>query len=70
MNKVTPFLYGIKMGVLYAAVSIILALVYYVTGLDGQAMIMSIINIVVNVVLLVYITKSDHGIKSYKKRTR
>ena len=58
MNKVTPFLYGIKMGVLYAAVSIILALVYYVTGLDGQAMIMSIINIVVNVVLLVYITKS------------
>ena len=51
MNKVTPFLYGIKMGVLYAAVSIILALVYYVTGLDGQAMIMSIINIVVNVVL-------------------
>ena len=58
MNKVTPFLYGLKMGVLYAGVSIMLALVYYVTGLDGQVTMSGIINMVVSVILLVYITKS------------
>ena len=58
MNKVTPFLYGLKMGVLYAGVTIMLALVYYVTGLDGQVTMSGIINMVVSVILLVYITKS------------
>lgn len=58
MNKVTPFLYGLKMGVLYAVATIMLTLVYYVTGLDGQMTMSSIINMVVSVLLLVYITKS------------
>ena len=58
MNKVSPVLYGLKKSLLYAAVSIIMTLIYFIIGIDTQPMLTGIINIVVTVLLLVYIIKS------------